>query len=348
MQIDKSGEVQHKGLIGGAKAWVKGNITGQKENEGAAEQSLITEVDDYSGPASKKLPGIGTCAKAGAALGGAVGGAGGMLYGYSKLKTDGKPEILPGTPVDIKKPVLIGQKDTVSAQGGGNYYHSIDPLIAEEKVGTIPGKPEVVYHSDDPVGQGVLGLVGGTIIGGVVGLITGVILKIVGAVGGRGEKNAPEQKPKADGTEETKKGRSVGGTLAVVGGAAAGAAGGLYLAEKTIAVKDAYAPTITYEAPVYKTELLGYTDMDVTNKRAEPYPSTPEWQGEAVYRDVPQMNPDGTVKTMTQTEKPLSGVSVPMIDRIAMAGLGGIAGALGGIAVNTIFRVIAGEGKAHK
>lgn len=345
MQIDKNNEVQHSGIIGKAKDWVKGNITGKAAANGGADTPLISEIDDYSGPSSKKMPGIGTCTKAGATLGGAVGGAGGMIYGYAKLKTDGKPEIGPEVVTDILSPKLVGQQDTVTGSAG-SYSHHITPVIVDEKVGTYT-KPQVIYHSSaDPVIGGVAGLVGGTIIGGVVGLVTGVILKIVGAVSGHGEKIA--EKDTAENKGEKKSGRSLGGTLGVLGGAAAGAAGGLYLADKTNAVKESYRSNITYRGPVYQTDLIGYTDMDTTNARSEPYTWPPEGQGQAIRRDVAQIAPDGSPKLQPLVENSTVGFQDPMLDKIFLVGLGGIVGAMGAIAINTIIRVVTGGEKAHK
>lgn len=352
MQIDKSNELQHSGIIGKAKDWVKSNVTGKAAVEGAAESSLLSEVDDYSGSSSKKMPGIGTCTKIGATLGGAVGGAGGMLGGYADLKANGQPEIKPGPAIDILDPKLVGQLDTVSPSGGG-YRHKITPVIVEEKVGTYT-KSEVTYKRDDPFFQGLVGLVGGTVVGGVIGLVTGVILKIVG---GRGEKGA-EQKVPDENKDVEKKGRSVGGTLGVVGGAVAGAAGGLYLAEKTIAVKDAYAPDIFYQSPVYKPEVIGYTNMDHTSNDPKPFPSAPASEIEMgppgdpgspnlkIYAKVPQRNPDGSLKFEQLWEKPTGGFDNPLFDRVLLTGLGGLAGAMGAIAIKTIIRVVTGGEKA--
>ncbi|MFH0802566.1 MAG: hypothetical protein V2A78_09325 [bacterium] len=355
MQIDKSNEIQHSGIIGKAKDWVKSNITGKATAEVGEEKTLLSEVDDYSGQTSRKLPGIGTCTKAGATLGGAVGGATGLLTRYSNLKTDGKPEIGPGVVHDILDPKLVGQQDTVTPSGN-DFRHVIKPVIVEEKIGTYTS-PQVTYKKDiDVATGGILGIVGGTIIGGAVGLVTGVVLKIIGAVGGHGEKieSPPENKG------EEKSGRGLGGTLGVLGGAAAGAAGGLYLAEKTREIKDAYAPTIPYQSPVYKHEIVGYTNMDFTSSSSKPLPSAPAAQFEPgppgsppaenlpIYRPVPQRNPDGSIKLEELYERPTSGIQNPVMDKIFMAGLGGIIGAMGAIAINTIVRVVTGGEKSHK
>lgn len=167
--------------------WIKRNITGSSRDGGIYKNHV-----DYTRQHKRY-------AAAGAAAGGAVGCAAGMFVGYEDMKTD-NPEIV-WREHDIRDPRMDGfthwvqedghyESDYIGTDSEGNaqyieryvvdgYWHHYSPRINYTKVGSY-STPSYEHSSKwTPLTGGLLGLVGGTIIGGITGLVTSLIHRAI-------------------------------------------------------------------------------------------------------------------------------------------------------------------------
>lgn len=176
---------------GGVKDWVHDNITGHDVGPNG-EKSIFCVSSDYRSTHSDY-------AKAGAALGGAVGTGIGLLSGYSEVESDNID--LAWETKDIGDPKLTGYSHYASEDGhyeryytgtdsDGNsmysqryvvdgYWHRFSPNIHYDKVGTYEVPKYNHANKWTPITAGFTGLVGGTILGGIVGFSVSMINKMI-------------------------------------------------------------------------------------------------------------------------------------------------------------------------
>lgn len=169
---DKASE--SSGLLNKAKAWVKTNIAGETK----LSETSRSKVDADYGDKEALMVGIG------AAGGAAVGTAVGVAAGIAESNVTSKEWV----PHNIEDKKLVGynhyvQENVHYDEDEGwvvdGYWHRFVPDIDFKKVGEYQ-TPEYKHSSWlNPLTGGLVGLVGGTVVGGALGFVVSVINKAV-------------------------------------------------------------------------------------------------------------------------------------------------------------------------
>jgi len=386
-QVELKGKSAEKstGIMSKAKAWIKTNITGDKAEVSSAS------ISDYQ---DKTALYAGLGAAAGGAAGTVVGAYAGYkdaqsdvvtkgfnnhdisdskLTGYDhRIEEDGHYErdlvgYEPGHYEDyIKgyddngKPIYGERwvegdpiyKDRWVVDG---YWHRFSADIDNKKVGEYK-TPTYEHESKfDPLTGGLVGLIGGSVVGGALGLGYGLVQKAlhskesgasvkVADADEKKTKKADAKTAKADeGLDFTGKAAIAGGAIGAAGGAAAGyAAGRMQEAAAQRSVE-------TWNVPVTERKLLGYIPSDYYS--SNDWWGGWDWQhvtyddkgqvigGDPVYRDVPVLDANGkpVMKEVTGTiSSQRYGVVGGTLGGMA---LGGVAGAMGGVAVGLLHKL---------
>ncbi|MCE1245797.1 MAG: hypothetical protein LWY06_04040 [Firmicutes bacterium] len=353
-----------RNMAGSVGNWVKSNITGDegvsrdyKPNDSGLKDitDSYDRIEDRVDKVGKDLDKIGEKAElrpprlsdfsdkdlvvVGAAGGAAIGGALGMADGVLQTALDEAKINVTETKHDIQKPVLKGfdgklAEDKDSAGSLQGYNHTFSPRIEYQKVGTFETKEAQVTHSvnaESPVSEGIKNMVAGAAIGGGLGVALAVGRKIMKKGQFEGRQDRPIE----------------GEGKVIAAGAGLGAAGGAVLGGLGAMIEAGHGEgkEISWKQPIMEKMTLGQMPQDHYHSVFEVVKETnvPNrdvvLEGPKMEKGLLGIGESPAMEKITKTVEvaPRYGIMSQVLGGTI---LGAVGGALAGVVVNVLRKIV--------